>query len=207
MEGGVSLLEVLGRARELGFLGPGPLEDHRDHALGYLQVMGRGWVGRAADLGSGGGVPGLVLALACPESDWILIEAQTRRADFLDSAVQQLGLGSRVSVLHERAEVVGRSAGHRSIYDLVVARSFATPAVTAECGAPLLRQGGRLIVSEPPVDGQAVERWPIDGLQQLSLTLEEYLPGPPALAVFSSAAICPEKFPRRVGIPAKRPLW
>lgn len=207
MEGGASLLEILGRAREFGFLGPGELEHHRDHALGYLQVMGRGWAGRAADLGSGGGVPGLVLALACPESDWVLIDAQARRADFLVSAVQQLGLGGRVSVLHERAEVVGRAVSHRSIYDFVVARSFATPAVTAECAAPLLRKGGHLIVSEPPVDGRVVERWPREGLRQLSLTLEEYLPGPPALAVISSIVACPEKFPRRVGIPAKRPLW
>lgn len=207
MAGEFSLLELLQHAQDLGFLGPGDVGRHRDHALGYGQVLGEGWSGRAMDLGSGGGVPGLVLAMDLPDSRWTLLDAQAKRATFLTSAVRKLGLEARVAVAHERAEVLARAQGHRSSYDLVVARSFAIPAATAECAGPFLRRGGRLLVSEPPDEGEDRNRWPSEGLEKLHLTLEEFVPGPPALAVMRSTDVCPEKYPRRIGLPTKRPLW
>jgi 16S rRNA (guanine527-N7)-methyltransferase len=195
--------EVLGRARDDGFLGPGPVAAHIAHARGYLGCVAEP-PEVAADLGSGGGIPALVLALAWPTSRWTLIEASMRRGQHLRWAVEALGLAHRVVVEDERAEVVGRSA-LRGTCDLVTARSFGPPAVTAECAAPLLRPGGRLVVSEPPDDR---ERWPEPGLGLLHL-------GPPALvdgdgaryAVMCLVEPAPERYPRRVGIPAKRPLF
>ena len=150
-------------------------------------------------------MPGLVLATALPDWRWDLVEAGARRAAFLERAVQELGLLDRVRVRHLRAEELGRTDAERGRADAVTARSFGPPAVTAECGAPLLRPGGVLVVSEPP-DG-AGDRWPADGLATVGLAVAERRPGPPAVAVLVQDGPCPPRFPRRPGIPAKRPLW
>jgi 16S rRNA (guanine527-N7)-methyltransferase len=149
------LVPVLEEARGLGFLGPGPVEAHLDHAAGYAAALeaheGAGWSPpRAADLGSGAGVPGLPLALHFPATRWTLVEASVRRAAFLRAAVSRLGVRDRITVVEDRAEAVGRDPDSRGRFDLVVARSFGPPAVVAECAAPLLRVGGRAVVSEPP---------------------------------------------------------
>ena len=155
-EGGHSptdLRELLAEARALGFLGPGPLDPQVRHAQGFAAIArrlsGRGPV-RLVDLGSGGGLPGLVVATEWPEAAVALLEANGRRAAFLRRAVERLDLEGRVSVLEERAEVCGREPGLRAGFDGVLARSFGRPAVLAECAAPLLRVGGWLLVSEPP---------------------------------------------------------
>ena len=93
----------------------------------------------------------------------------------------------------------------RASADVVVARSFGSPAVTAECGAPLLRVGGVLVVSEPP-EG-AGERWSDDGLAELGLGAPTVIEGPPSFVRLSLERPVDERYPRRVGIPGKRPLW
>jgi 16S rRNA (guanine527-N7)-methyltransferase len=161
---------------------------------------------RAADLGSGGGVPGLPLALQFPACRWVLVEASVRRAAFLREAAGQLGIGDRVSILEDRAEVAGRHPAYRAAFDLVVARSFGPPAVLAECAAPLLRVGGRLVVSEPP--GGAPERWPAEALGRLAMTAGVSVrSGGATFQVLRQTAQCPDRYPRRVGVPAKRPLF
>ena len=193
-------MAVLEEARALGFLGPAPVGPHVEHARGFAAAAGAP-PGRACDLGSGGGLPGLVLALGWPASSWVLLDANRRRSAFLARAVASLGLEQRVEVHCARAEEAGREPGVRAAFDLVVARSFGPPPATAECAAPLLRVGGRLVVSEPP---EPAERWPAAGLALLGL---RRLPGPPAYAVLEQAEPCPDRFPRRTGIPAKRPLF
>lgn len=202
-----ALLQVLERARKLGFLGPGPVADHFEHAIGYSAAVGKSWSGLALDLGSGGGVPGLVLAVHYSDTRWALLESQAKRAQFLNDAIRLIGIDDRVVVLHERAEVIGRSQQHRGLYGLVVARSFAAPAVTAECAAPLLSNHGRLIVSEPPLIEERQDRWSSAGLLRLGLAYESRTDGPPTLVVMRSISPCPNTFPRRVGVPSKRPLW
>lgn len=150
--------------------------------------------------------PGCPLALHFSACWWALVESGVRRAAFLRQAVADLDLGARVEVVEARAEEVGRSGARRGSVDLVTARGFGPPAVTAECAAPLLRVGGRAVVSEPP--GGAPGRWPVDGLALLGME-----PGPSAGAggaayqVLVQVDACPERFPRRVGVPAKRPLF
>ena len=158
------------------------------------------------DLGSGGGVPGLVLATVWPGSSWTLVEANKRRASFLREAAAQLGCSARVQVVAERAEVVGRDGAHRGAYPLVVARSFGPPAVTAECAAPLLAPGGLLVVSEPPAgDGT---RWPAAGLARLGAVPERVArTARGTFQLIRQASPCPDRYPRRVGVPAKRPLF
>jgi 16S rRNA (guanine527-N7)-methyltransferase len=205
------MLAVLVEARGLGFLGPGPVEAHLVHAAGFAEAVGAGQDGgwqpaEAADLGSGGGLPGLPLALFFPSSSWVLIEANQRRARFLRDAVAALRVDPRVRVLEERAEVAGRDPALRARLDVVVARSFGPPAVMAECAAPLLRPGGRAVVSEPP--DQASPRWPDTGLGLLGMvTGPEVVAGGASFRVLEQAEPCPDRYPRRTGIPAKRPLF
>jgi 16S rRNA (guanine527-N7)-methyltransferase len=144
------------------------------------------------------------LALAGPDTAWVLLEGSRTRADFLRNAIARLALQDRVEVLAERAE----RAGHgplRGRIDLVVARSFASPATTAECGAPFLRTGGQLIVAEPP--GGRPERWDADGLARLGLSIGDRVLAPTAYQTLVQLTACPVRFPRRVGVPAKRPLF
>ena len=197
---------MLEQARARGFLGPGPGERHIVHALGFAEAAGGRPAGPAVDLGSGGGVPGLPLALLWPTSQWVLLDAGERRTAFLAEAVATLRLSDRVTVVRGRAEEVGRQPDRRAGHALVVARGFGPPAVTAECGAGLLAAGGRMVVSDPPAGVPG--RWPAEPLVSLGLAV-----GPLVHAeggsyqVLIQDAPCPARFPRRPGIPAKRPLF
>ena len=209
------LFELLEEARRAGFLGPGPIGPQVRHAEGFTTVVGRlidTVSPRLVDLGSGGGLPGLVVATGRPDASLLLIDASVRRTAFLSRAVDRLGLADRVSVLQERAEVCGRQAAFRGAYDAVLSRSFGRPAVAAECGAPFLKVGGWLVVSEPPapVSGQGAgeePRWPAEPLSQLGLRPTEVVHESYDYRALRQVEPCPERFPRRNGVPAKRPLF
>lgn len=165
--------------------------------------------GRVLDLGSGGGVPGLVLATARPELEVTLLEARRRACRFLREAVAELGLAG-VDVVESRAEEAARRPDLRETFDAVVSRSFGPPAVTAECAVGFLRPSGRLVVSEPPADeegGGLAARWPADGLEQLGLGVPVPGGGPQASFAVLEKLRGDDRWPRRVGIPLKRPLW
>jgi 16S rRNA (guanine527-N7)-methyltransferase len=194
---------VLMTAQERGLVGPGPIDTHIDRALDLVDAI-RVPTGPALDLGSGAGLPGLPLALAWPATRWLLLEGSTKRARFLCEAVAHLGLSDRVAVVAERAE----TAGHgrlRGRCNLVVARSFGGPAVTAECAAPFLESGGLLIVAEPP--GGLPERWDPDGLSLLGLRRGDRVTGRTSYQTLIQDHPCPDRFPRRVGVPTRRPLF
>jgi 16S rRNA (guanine527-N7)-methyltransferase len=196
---------VLEESRSLGFLGPGPIGPQRHHAEAFLPLLhGRG---RILDLGSGGGLPGLVLALALPSAEFVLLDGNERRCRFLERSVEALGLAERVRVAHGRAEELARDPGLRGTFDTVVARSFGPPAATAECAAGFLT-GPRatLVVSEPP-DGSA-DRWPAEGLLQLGMRPGQlYHVDGVTLQEIDVVATCEDSVPRRVGVPNKRPRF
>lgn len=197
------LLEVLERARSLGVLGPGPVADHIEHADRFLQaVSGLPAGSRVLDLGSGGGVPGLIIAEEFPHLQVVLLDAMQRRVSLLVEAIDRLGWEDRVSAVQARAETYGRDNTARGSFDVVTARSFGPPATVAECAAPLLRVGGALIVSEPP---DQPDRWPAAGLELLGLRAEPV--SIPGLQMLRQVEQCPERFARRDGVPAKRPLF
>jgi len=177
------------------------VHDHVDHAGLFVEALSR-QPKCVLDLGSGGGVPALILAFLWPEAQFSLLEVSERRTAFLRNSIIRLALGDRLTVLEGRAEELGRAAALREQFDVVTARSFASPAVTAECGSAYLQTGGNLLVSEPPTG--SAQRWPADGLKLLGLTESQT-----QCQVASLEKIQPldSRYPRRVGVPAKRPLW
>jgi 16S rRNA (guanine527-N7)-methyltransferase len=195
--------QTLSEAQRLGFIGAGPLEPHVSRSHGFAAAFGPSAPARLVDLGTGGGLPGLVLAGAWPTTAVRLLDANQRRCAFLRRAVRDLGWEERVVVDERRAEQAGRDPGVRAGADAVVARSFAPPAVTAECGSPLLRPGGLLIVGEPPDGGPS--RWPARSLAELGLAVDDLQV--PGFVRLRQVGQCPGRFPRRVGVPAKRPLF
>jgi 16S rRNA (guanine527-N7)-methyltransferase len=203
------LVAIFERARSLGFLGPGPVEDHLEHSLSYLGAWGATKTGptRFLDLGAGGGVPGLVLATRWPQSLAVLLDVSAKRCEFLHDAVATLGIADTVTVRQARAEVAARTEELEGIFALVTARSFGPPAVTAECAARFLAPSGQLLVAEPPVDRGAADRWPADGLAVLGLGPAAPTEGGRHLVRITRIASCPDRFPRRDGVPAKRPLF
>jgi 16S rRNA (guanine527-N7)-methyltransferase len=231
-----ALEQALEESRSAGFLGPGPISTHLAHARGFLRLARQLSADVATphllDLGSGGGVPGLVIACDWDSPTLVLLDAMERRTTFLRRAVSSCGLDDRVTVVQDRAERFGRIPEHRGAFDGVVVRSFGPPAVVAECAAPMLRTGGWLIVSEPPVGAQdprdpsaapeAVQglsagggpggkvspsRWPREGLAAFGLEPVEYVQEGFGYQILRRTEPCPERFPRRDGVPARKPLF
>jgi hypothetical protein len=192
------------------------VERHLLHATGFAELARRQpsppatGTAHLLDLGSGGGLPGLVIAAAWPEATLVLLDANERRTEFLRLAVRRCGLEARVSVVHQRAEECGRDGAYRGLFDGVVARSFGAPAVVAECAAPFLHPGGWLIVSEPPGSsetGGPHTRWPADKVALLGLEPGEFVRADFGYQVLYQREQCPARFPRRNGVPAKHPLF
>jgi 16S rRNA (guanine527-N7)-methyltransferase len=198
------LHEVLAQAQDLGYLGAAPVLAHLLHSTAFLPRIGP--EDRVADLGSGAGLPGLVIAVARPGATVLLVEVSERRADHLRRAVAALELGDRVEVEQRPAEQVGRDPRWRGTLSVVTARGFGPPAVVAECAAPLLGPGGQLIVSEPPASDGA--RW--DGLATTDLPFGPVTidaAGDATVAVLALTDACPARYPRAAGTPARRPLF
>lgn len=204
------LVGPLQESYDLGLLGPGPIVDQVRHAGGFATVAAEvgadleGWI---ADLGSGGGIPGLVLAELWPTAHLVLLDAAERRCAFLERAVEAAGWTGRVEVQRGRAEELGRLEALRGRFTVVVARSFGPPGVTAECAAPLLAPGGWLIVSEPPEQERTEQRWPSAGLAELGFSPAEVHATPHRFVALQLQSPCGDRYPRRVGIPTKRPLF
>jgi 16S rRNA (guanine527-N7)-methyltransferase len=200
------LVEVLEESRRLGLLGPGPVTRQLHHARDLAAAVGP-FAGKLLDLGSGGGLPGLVLFDLWSEASGVLLDAQRRRCEFLQRAVSSLDLASRVEVRCGRAEVLARAPELRAGFDLVTARSFGPPAVTAECAVGFLRAGGALVVTEPP-DSEVETRWDTAGLAALGFVPPESLrEGATGAARLRLPGAVDDRWPRRDGVPAKRPLW
>lgn len=206
------LLGILENAKEKGFLGPGDLSAHLRHAEGLARIVeetlgSAGGPEELCDLGSGGGIPGLVMACRWPETCCTLIEVGHRRCEALREALEVLGVGDRVRVVEGRAEETAREADLREGFPVLVARSFGRPAVTAEIAAGLVAVGGILVVSDPPGGGEE-RRWPPEGLAQLGFGPARVMAsGGATAAVVEKVSRIDDRWPRRVGVPAKRPLW
>ena len=162
--GDAELAAALAESQRLGMLGDRPIADVIEHAGAFVLALAE-VTGTVVDLGSGGGVPGLVIARARPDLRVVLVDRRASRTDHLRRLVARLALAVRVDVLTvDATTVAARRAGHA---DAVVARGFAGPASTLRAAAPLVRSGGLIVVSEPP--RPEPDRWPDDLVVGLGL--------------------------------------
>ena len=149
-------------ARAAGVIGSTSLDALRHHSAGFILDEWRSLhAGDFVDCGSGAGTVGVLLALELPESRWTLVEASERRCDMAEQAVVAAGLTARVSVKHSPVDDVARLAGARGAVDGMVARLFGPVSELAECGLPLLRLGGSLVVSVSKATRREWERMPL----------------------------------------------
>ncbi|HKZ50758.1 MAG TPA: 16S rRNA (guanine(527)-N(7))-methyltransferase RsmG, partial [Dehalococcoidia bacterium] len=163
------------------------------------------------DIGSGAGFPGLPMKIVRPALRLTLLESARKRADFLSNLVERLGL-TEVAVVAARAETLARDPAHRESYDLALARALAPLPVLVELALPFLRLGGWLASPKGSGAAQEVEEAAgalvlcggrVEGMERLAVP---ETPSPPTLVLVRKVAPTPERFPRRPGIPAKRPL-
>ena len=132
--------------------------DHLLDSLSAVSLLRAAGVRRVLDLGSGGGLPGIPMGIALPEVQVLLVESMAKKATFLRTAVDAIGLSDRVKVAAERAEVVASPGRERESFDAVTVRAVAGLPELIELALPLLRAGGRLVAwkREPkPADIEA----------------------------------------------------
>jgi len=202
------LPRALEESRARGFLGPSAIEPHIEHALGFAEC----WEEvnpkpplAFADLGSGGGLPALVLM-----ERWrcrtLLTDSMAKRANFLIEVLDWDGAPSQGEVVIGRVETIARREDLVEGFDLVTSRSFGPPAVTAECGVRFLRVGGIMVVSEPP-DDTASDRWNPEGLTKLGLESLGRVRHGSAFQILQKVRSTPDQYPRAIGTPRKHPLF
>jgi 16S rRNA (guanine527-N7)-methyltransferase len=161
------LVAALEDAQRLGFLGSRPIPEVIEHARGFVRALGEveeavGTIRSVLDLGSGGGIPGLVIAHDLPSIHVTLLDRRAKRTDALERVVLRLGWGHRVAVVCQDVATFGPNAS----FDAVVARGFGPPAFTLACAARLVRSGHPIVISDPP----GANRWDIGLLEHLGLS-------------------------------------
>ncbi len=180
-------------------------------ALTCVQLTGNLNGQSMIDVGTGAGFPGLPLKIIFPELRLTLLESVQKKARFLQAVVDELAL-SDVRVLAERAETVGQLTEYREQYDWAVARAVAEMRVLVELLLPFCRVGG-FVLAQKGSSAQEETAVAANALKVLGgqhqETAEIYLPereDPHYLVLFMKQKETPAKYPRRVGMPAKRPL-
>lgn len=187
-----------------------PVDDGKAALPDTVPLSGRVCPLLCADVGSGAGFPGLPLKILRPELRMALVESSRKKAAFLSHVVQALGLQD-VEVLPRRAEEVGQDIHHRERYDVTLARAVADLAVLAEYCLPLCRVGGRFI-AQKGIEIAAEVANAETAVSTLGGRIKEvkeiHIEGltPRTLVVIEKVAPCPAQYPRRPGIPEKRPL-
>lgn len=165
---------------------------------------------QVADMGSGAGFPGLILAMHCPSSQFTLLESDQKKSAFLEQAAQHLGLVN-VNVVSRRLEELGQDEGFRERFDVVTARALAAMNILLEYGMPLLKRGGSAwfwkgIQAEEEIkqahSALTVLQARVEQIYWYKLMEERDR----ALIKVVKDGPTPAKYPRRVGVPSKRPL-
>lgn len=180
-------------------------------SLTCATVMGKMEEHRVIDVGTGAGFPGLPLKILYPEIELTLVDSVTKKTTFLAAVVEALDLKA-VTISDGRAEEIGQDANHREQYDWVVARSVAEMRILAEYLLPLCRVGGHLLAQKgenaPAEIKSAYQAIRILGGGQVQMH-EVRLPDHELihhLVVVPKERPTPKKYPRRPGLPSKRPL-
>lgn len=180
-------------------------------SLSCARVMGELNGRSLIDVGTGAGFPGLPLKILFPQLELTLVESVAKKGQFLQAVVDALALDN-VTVLAERAELLGQLPQHRQQYDWAVARAVAELRVLVEYLLPLCRVGGRMLAQkgagvqeEIKNAGEAIKLLGGAAPELGEITLPER-EQPHYFVVVHKLGDTPAKYPRRVGVPGKRPL-
>jgi 16S rRNA (guanine527-N7)-methyltransferase len=175
-------------------------------ALTLLPVLDSCEAQRIIDVGSGGGVPGVPLAISRPRTQVMLLEATGKKAAFLEATAQELALGN-VEVLRERAEVAGQDHHRlRGAFDVVVARAVGPLPVLIELTVPLAREGGLVLAIKGAKAAQEIAASKA-ALHALHAAVIDTLPTPTGtIVVIEKLRKTPRIYPRAAGEPTRRPL-
>ena len=163
------------------------------------------------DVGAGAGFPGLALKIAQPHIQLTLVESTGKKVKFLRFMVEELAL-ENVTVLHNRAEEVGRKPAHRGRYDLALARAVAGLPVLAEYMLPLLKKGGLMLAQKGRDPGDEVRAAAnalgiLGGVHRRTLSVAvPNLKAERHLVLVKKMKETPKQYPRRAGTPAKKPI-
>lgn len=187
-----------------------------EHFLDSLQSFASGLLvpgARVVDVGSGAGFPGMACAIAQEALKIVLIEATAKKAAFLTEVKEALGL-ENVTVYCLRAEQAGRERGHREAYDVSMTRAVGQAAEIAELCLPLVKIGGHGLFlkgrheqTRTDIESAAGALRQLGGADALLLPLVNDLTGKErTLVIVEKTATTSEKYPRRPGLPHKRPL-
>ena len=185
--------------------------DHVLDSLTALPLLRRAGIAEFVDLGSGGGYPGLPLAIALPARRALLVEAIGKKARFLDVAITALGLADRVSVAAARAESIAAEPRHRGRWPAVVSRAVADLTELSELALPLLATGGLLVAwKRRPLDEElARAQRAVRQLGGRVVACEAVtVPGleDHVLVVVEKVGATPPEFPRDPAARRRRPL-
>jgi 16S rRNA (guanine527-N7)-methyltransferase len=166
---------------------------------------------RVIDVGTGAGYPGIPLKIVCPGMRLTLLEATRKKVTFLQHLIDQLDL-EHVQAIHARSEQLGREPGHREQYDWAVARAVAKMPTLAEYLLPLAHVGGAMLAQKGE-DAAAEVHEADSAISTLGGEVRQLVPvelrglaETRYLVVVDKVAPSPEKYPRRPGMPKKRPL-
>jgi len=176
-------------------------------ALYRTGVLRSGQAARTIDLGAGAGFPGLPIKIAHPTLRLVLLESAAKKTAFLEEVVERLALAD-VAVITGRAEDAAREPAHREAYDLALARAVAPLPTLVELALPFLRLDGVLAAPK----GSRAAREVAAAAPALRacggrlLSTERLADSPLTLVLVEKTAPTPPTYPRRPGIPAKRPL-
>lgn len=166
---------------------------------------------RIIDVGTGGGFPGIPLALAAPDKEFVLMDSLNKRIKIINELCREIGINN-VTAIHARAEELARNKNHREKYDLCVSRAVANLSTLSEYCLPFIKKGGWFLAYKGPdtdqerkeaeravsILGGKLEREEKAALENFKLEHK--------IIFIKKVGKTPEKYPRKAGTPSKEPL-
>jgi len=208
----VSLDEAWTPARAAGVIGTASIEALVEHTVCFAQAVCSSFSavfdefqGCVVDVGTGAGLPGVILAALLPHAEFRLVDASERRLDHARRASRALGVADRVEIVHGRGDELAHDVAWRGTHDVAVARLLADPAETIEQLAPLVRPGGVIVIATAE---SATDRWDALPVTELPTSPVSWLnyPGGHFVSVNVLAPVSPS-FPRRERKRRQSPLF
>jgi len=187
------------------------ISKHFFDSLIYFKIYDLNQGAKVIDIGTGAGFPGLVFKLYRPDLDILLVDSLNKRIKFLNILIEKLGI-SGIESLHARAEELGTNDLYREKFDFAVSRAVASINTLSEYTIPFLKNEGSVVYFKGPDYEEEIEEG-IDAVEKLGGKIEEIhkvnipnVKGERYLIEVKKVEMTPSKYPRRPGIPKKRPL-